>query len=155
MHILFVDESGTPPKLFQPAPRYFVVGGVIIPETVWHRMRDALLGMKIREKIRGELKWRYFSPANKDPRNPMRALDQAARNKIRDLLFEILLKESAVKCIAAVCSVAAAYKMPSVGEPEDIYKLTYKTISERFQYYLQDISQETNRQEYGIVVSDH
>ena len=45
--------------------------------------------------------------------------------------------------------------MPSINTPDDIYHLTYKTITERFQYYLQDISKETGRKEYGIVISDH
>jgi hypothetical protein len=70
MHILFVDESGTPPKPGKQYPRYFVVGGIIIPENVWHRIRDAMLGLKTRLRIRGELKWRYFSPNNDDPKNP-------------------------------------------------------------------------------------
>jgi hypothetical protein len=45
--------------------------------------------------------------------------------------------------------------MPSVAGPEDIYQLTYKTVSERFQYYLQDLSSVVGRKEFGIVVGDH
>ena len=30
MHILFVDESGTPPKPGKQYPRYFVVGGIYL-----------------------------------------------------------------------------------------------------------------------------
>jgi hypothetical protein len=81
MHILFVDEAGTPPKPGQQYPRYFVVGGIIVPENVWHRIRDAMLGLKIRRRIRGEFKWRYFSPDNDDQKNPMRKLDQTRRTK--------------------------------------------------------------------------
>jgi len=76
MHLLFVDVSGTPPKPGKINPRYFVVGAIIIPENLWHRLKDALFGMKVRLKIRGELKWRYFAPGNDDARNPMRLLAQ-------------------------------------------------------------------------------
>jgi hypothetical protein len=41
-----------------------------------------MLGLKVRRQIRGELKWRYFAPANNDARNPMRNLDQATRDAI-------------------------------------------------------------------------
>lgn len=109
MHILFLDESGTPPKPAQGQQRYFVIGGVIIPEDVWHKTRDSLLGLKIRRKLRGELKWRYFSQSNTDQRNPMRDLDQATRDSIRTELYGIITKEPSIKSVAAVCSIQAAY----------------------------------------------
>ena len=155
MHILFVDESGTPPKPGKQYPRYFVVGGIIIPENVWHRIRDAMLGLKTRLRIRGELKWRYFSPNNDDSQNPMRKLDQNSRNNIRAELYRIICAENSVKTIASVCSPSAAYQMPSIVEPDDKYHLTYKTVSERFQYYLQDLSSVVGRKEFGIIVGDH
>jgi hypothetical protein len=155
MHILFIDESGTPPKPSVERPRYFVVGGIAIPETAWHRIRDAMLGLKVRRKIRGELKWRYFAPTNNDARNPMRNLDQAARDAIRVELYQLICSESSVRTMASICSAKAAYQMPSVTAQDDIYHLTYKTISERFQYYLQDLSSLVGRKEFGIIVGDH
>lgn len=155
MHVLFLDESGTPPKPGQEQQRYFVIGGVIIPEDVWHKLRDALFGMKIRRKIRGELKWRYFAQANDDPRNPLRALDQAARDSIRTELYGLITKETSVKSLAAVCSIKAAYNMPSINDQQGIYNLTYKVITERFQYYLQDLSRGKGRTEYGLIIADH
>jgi hypothetical protein len=155
MHILFVDESGTPPKPGKRYPRYFVVGGIIIPENAWHRIRDAMLGLKIRHRIRGELKWRYFSPNNDDPKNPIRKLDQISRDHIRAELYRIICTENSVKTIASVCSPSASYQMPSIVGPDDIYHLTYKTVSERFQYYLQDLSSVVGRKEFGIIVGDH
>jgi len=80
MHLLFVDESGTPPRPGVQS-QYFVVAGVIVPEAIWHRLRDAILGLKLRYKIRGEIKWRYFAPGNDDLGNPMKGLDQVARNQ--------------------------------------------------------------------------
>lgn len=155
MHLLFADESGTPPKPGVTSPKYFVVGAVIVPEAIWHRLRDALLGMKIRRKIRGELKWRYFAPGNTDPANPMRHLDQVTRDSIRTEVYQIIAAESTLKTMAAVCSPSAAYRLPSVTDQEGLYHLTYKTITERFQYFLQDISKASGQAQRGIVIADH
>lgn len=155
MHLLFADESGTPPKPGIASARYFVVGAVIVPEAIWHRLRDALLGMKVRRKIRGELKWRYFAPGNSDPANPMRHLDLDTRDSIRTEVYQIIAGESSLRTMAAVCSATAAYKLASVQDQEGVYHLTYKTITERFQYYLQDISKTSGQTQRGIVVADH
>jgi hypothetical protein len=155
MHILFVDESGTPPKPGVTRPRYFVVGGIIIPENLWHRLRDALFGMKIRRKIRGEFKWRYFAPSNDDPTNPMRHLDQAERDDIRAEIYRIIAAERGVTTMAAICSAAAAYKMPSVNNQEGLYALTYKTVTERFQYHLQDLGKVAGETIRGMIIADH
>lgn len=155
MQLLFLDESGTPPKPGGVDPHYFVMGGVIIPERVWPRLRDSILGMKIRRRIRGELKWRFFSAANDKPGNPMRALSQDQRDDIRAEIYSIVCKERSIKSIAAICSIATAYKMASVTDQQAIYNLTYKTLTERFQYHLQDISRETGRPEYGMIICDH
>lgn len=154
MHILFVDESGTPPKPGQAVPRYFVVAGVIIPETVWHQTRDAVIGLKARRRIRGELKWRYFAPGNDDADNPMRGMAPADRDAVRSDVYQVITRNRLVT-VAAVCSGAAAYRQRWIEKQDDVYHLTYKTVSERFQYYLQDISRPARRMEYGIVVGDH
>lgn len=155
MHFLFMDESGTPPKPGADEPRYFVVAGAVIPEGVWHTLRDGLMGLKIRHRVRGELKWRYFAPANDDARNPMRGLNQTTRDEIRSDVYKLILTTRSVKTIACVVSGAAAYDMPSVNDQQDIYHLAYKGVTERFQYYLQDISRESGTKQYGIVVADH
>jgi hypothetical protein len=154
MHILFIDESGTPPPPGKERPRYFVLGGAIIGESDWHGVRDALLGLKSRHRIRGELKWRYFAPANDDVRNPMRKLGQDIRDTIRTELYEII-RSRGVTTIAAICSAKAAYAMPSVNTQEDVYHLTYKVLSERFQYYLQGLSRNKTGRSYGVMVADH
>jgi hypothetical protein len=155
MHILFADESGTPPHPGQANQRYFVIGGIIVPESVWHSLRDALLGMKIRRKIRGELKWRFFSPSNDDARNPMKNLSQEERDQIRAEVYAIIIKEKAVKTIAAICSIQAAYNMPSINDQQDIYNIGYKTLTERFQYYLQDQSRSSGVRTLGLIICDH
>ena len=126
-----------------------------MPERVWHRLRDALLGMKIRRKIRGELKWRFFAPNNDDSRNPMKDMSQDERDTIRAEIYSIMTKEKAVKTLAAVCSIQAAYRMPSVTDQQGIYNLSYKTITERFQYYLQDQSRASGSATLGLIICDH
>lgn len=155
MHLLFVDESGSPPKSGADDSKYFVVGGIIIPENAWHALRDAVLGLKLRYKIRGEIKWRYFSPHNGDSKNPMRNLSHAIRNDIRKNLIKIITSEPSVKTLACICSVAAAYEMDSINTQEDLYHGTYKPITERFQYYLQDETRLAGTKQFGIVVADH
>jgi len=140
MQIFFLDESGTPPNPANPRERYFVIGGIIIPEDQWHSIRDALLRMKIRRKIRGELKWRYFAPGNDDERNPMWKLGQEERNSIREEVYRIICDHKSVRTLACVASVKAAFELPSVRTRDELYLGTYKPVSERFQYYLQDLS---------------
>jgi hypothetical protein len=155
MHMLFVDESGTPPKPEATHPRYFVVGGIIIPEGAWHRVRDALMGLKIRHGVRGEIKWRYFAPGNNDPKNPLKRLDQAKKDEVRSDVYRAICSDSSVRSLASVCCAEAAYNMHSVNTQENLYHLSYKSVSERFQYHLQDLSRTIGRKEYGIIVGDH
>jgi hypothetical protein len=155
LHIFFIDESGTPPKPNVTTPKYFVVGGVIMPEGVWHRVRDLMLGMKLRYKIRGEIKWRFFSPHNEEPKNPMRHMQHDARDAVRRELIKLIVAESSLRIIACVCSAASAYEMSSLQSQEDLYHGTYKPVTERFQYYLQDISRASGSRQFGIVVADH
>jgi len=155
MHILFLDESGTAPRPQDERPNYFVVGGIIIPETSWHRLRDGLLGLKIRRGVRGEIKWRYFAPNNTEPLNPMRALPQAERDAIREDIYKLMASETAVRTLACVSSRQAAYAMASINTQDDVYHATFKPVTERFQYHLQDVSKITGRKEFGIVVGDH
>lgn len=118
-------------------------------------MRDGLMGIKIRRQIRGEIKWRYFAPNNTDDRNPMRNLAQADRDAIREEIYRLMASEAAVRTLACVASRPAAYAMASINTQSDLYHATFKPITERFQYHLQDISKLTGRKEYGIVVGDH
>jgi hypothetical protein len=151
---MFLDESGTPPKPGTEYPRRFVVGGLIVPEAAWHSLRDGLQGLKIRAKIRGEIKWRYFAPSNDDAKNPIRSLGQEDRNLVRAAVYRLIAAQKSVTTLACVISSEAAYKLHSVNCQEDVYALAYKGVTERFQYYLQDLSKASGRKEYGIIVCD-
>jgi len=154
MHLLFLDESGTPPKPAGGKYRYFVIGGLIIPESEWHGLRDLVRGLKIRKRLRGELKWRYFAPDNDEEQNPMRKMGVPERNEIRTEIYtKIICGCKSVKSLACVCCAEAAYRFPSIVTQGDLYHGTYKPVSERFQYYLQDVSR--SQVERGIIVCDH
>ena len=155
MHLCFIDESGTPAKLGRAEPKYFVIAGVIIPEDTWHPVREKLVGLKAAERYRGEVKWRFFAPNNTDDDNPMRDWDQPRRNTFRDQVFRIISDQRSIKLLACVCSCADAYKIPSINTQDDLYFRTYKPITERFQYFLQDISREVGSKISGLIVADH
>ena len=87
MYLLFVDESGTPPKLEWLGLSYFVIAGLVIPEDRWHGMRDKLDGLKRASAYRGEVKWRFFAPNNNDADNPMLGWEQVNRNLFREKVF--------------------------------------------------------------------
>jgi len=156
MYICFIDESGTPPKPTQARPaRYWVLAAVIVHEAQWRNISSELNSLKKRFRIAGEVKWRYFGPQNSDAENSVAHLDQDARNSFRRQMYEILTKRNSIKIMYSVCSVAAAYEKPWVNTQDDLYFETYKPLSERFQYFLQDISREIGAVQLGIVVADH
>lgn len=90
MHLLFVDESGTPPKPDNLGQAYFVIAGLVIPEDRWIGMREKLVGLKRAAAYHGEVKWRFFAPNNSDPGNPMLGWDQDRKNQFRDRVFAII-----------------------------------------------------------------
>lgn len=155
MHLCFVDESGTPAKPGRQSPRYFVFGGLVIPEERWHGVRRKLLGLKRQKQYHGEVKWRYFAPGNNDASNPMLQWNQDQRNDFRESVFEIVTKTKSLRIIVGVCDAPLAYTLGSVRQQEDIYFRTYKVVTERFQYLLQDITRESGRYTSGIIVADH
>lgn len=159
MYLCFIDESGSPPKPNQLGrrPPYFVIAGVIIHEAQWHGISEELQALKARQefRVRGEVKWRYFGPANTDAENSVAHLDQVARDAFRAAFYEIIAKRKAVKIIACVASAAAAYEQPYVTSQEDLYQMTYKPVSERFQYFLQDMERTVGSAQLGIMIADH
>ena len=155
MYLLFVDESGTPPKPDGTEASYFVIAGIVIPEDRWIGMRDKLEGLKRATKFRGEVKWRFFAPKNTDADNPMLSWDQAKRNHFRDRMFGIITETKSCKIIACVSEAPTAYELGNVNSQNDIYLRTYKPVTERFQYLLQHIQSTSGRDSLGIIIADH
>lgn len=155
MYLLFVDESGTPPKPEAQGVGYFVMAGLVIPEDRWPGMRDKLTGLKRSSAYHGEVKWRYFAPNNDDAANPMRDWDAARRNEFRSRVFSIITETKSCRIIACVSETPTAYALGNVNSQEDLYFRTYKPVTERFQYHLQDITRESGRDSFGLIVADH
>ncbi|MFT3976933.1 MAG: DUF3800 domain-containing protein [Sphingomonas bacterium] len=155
MHLLFVDESGTPPKPNHGAQAYFVIGGLIIPEDRWIGMRDKLVGLKVGSGYRGEVKWRYFAPNNKDDDNLMKDWAQNRRNEFRDRVFSIITETKSCRIIACASESLTVYALGNVNSQDDLYFTTYKPVTERFQYFLQDVTRASGRDTLGLIVADH
>lgn len=158
MHLCFVDESGTPPKPGAKSPRpYFVLAGVIINEAQWHEIAKELDTLRKRQKFRvlGEIKWRYFGKENDDPDNSVAHLSPEDREEFRSQLYRILTKRRGVKIVGCVTNIREAYRQKYVQDEEDLYFYTYKPLSERFLYHLQDMTREVGARQCGIVVADH
>lgn len=49
----------------------------------------------------------------------------------------------------------AAYSLGNVNNQKDLYFRTYKPATERFQYFLQDVTRTSGWDTYGIIVADH
>ena len=155
MQILFIDESGTPPPVdkIETSP-LFVLGGAIIPDKFWHQIKADLEAVKRDFAVTGEIKWRFFSPDNRK-QHSMSHLDAAAKEAFRSKLFAILNKYKSIKTMSIVVDVASAYNLSYVKTADDLYWYAYKTMTERFQYYLQDISRVSGQRINGIIVCDH
>jgi hypothetical protein len=155
MHLCFIDESGAAP----PGARglkYFVIAGLFIPEARWHDIATEFQELKDlrRYRIRGEIKWRFFGAANTDPKNTVRHLDQTRRDQFRQELFKIITRRRSVKIVACIASVRACYKTNYIKDADTLYEYTYKAVTERFQYFLQDISRNSGTQTCGMIIAD-
>ncbi len=155
MLLCFVDESGTPSKN-DKGMAYFVISALIIPEAQWVDIAKEFQELKDRPefKIQGEIKWRYFGKANDDPKNTVAHLDQATRDNFRTLLYKIITKRNSLKIVACVASVKACYATTYINNADDLYEYTYKPVTERFQYYLQDFSRSTGSPANGMIIAD-
>lgn len=157
MHILFVDESGTAPTARGAAAnRTFVLGGVIIPEDVWPRIREDLELVKRKFSIAGEIKWRYFAPDRQNSKpHTMSHLTPAEKEEVRTALLAAVVKFKAIRIITTVVNTVEAYKRGHINSPDDIYHDAFKQLSERFQYFLQDLERESGVRMNGMIVCDN
>jgi len=157
MHLLFIDESGTPPEhnkvIEQP---FFVLGGIVIPEDIWAKIAGDLARLKQLYKIAGEIKWRYFAPdrpGSKD--HALSHLSALDKEDLRTRLYQIVSAYRSVRLICVVVNTEAAFKLAYIHNGDDLYWYAYKQLTERFQYYLQDLERTVGQKLNGIVVCDH
>lgn len=153
MHLLFVDESGNPTPPEKSGSEYFVLGGVIIPDGTWSKIKQRFDSLKKQYSVEGEIKWRYFSPSSSNKKNTLGHLDSGQKNKLRIELLSILMQFNAVTIISVLCHTPSWYL--EQHDSEALYHRAYKTLIERFQYYLQDASRSFGEQFNGLVICDH
>lgn len=157
MQILFVDESGTPPPPEKAGDTpFFVLGGVAIPEDVWPKIAKDLATLKSQAGIDDEIKWRYFAPSRPGAKpHGLSHLGNEQKEAVRTKLYALIGKYKAIKLICVVVNVVEAFKLPYITTADDLYWYAYKQLTERFQYYLQDLEKTVGQKIYGIVVCDH
>lgn len=155
MQILFIDESGNTSTINKISdPPIFVLGGVIIPDDFWHKIKFDLDLIRKRHKIKGEIKWRYFAPNHKKA-NSLSHLSGGEKEKLRQEMYAIINKYKSIRTICIITDVKKAYSLNYINNEDDLYWYFYKQITERFQYYLQDISRISGQKINGIIVCDH
>jgi Protein of unknown function (DUF3800) len=156
MHILFVDESGSPPEREKAALQpFFVLGGIVIPEDIWAKMAGDLARLKGQFKIDGEIKWRYFAPDRGGKAHALSHLSGVERETLRTQLYQAIGRYKSVRLICVVTNTELAYKQAYITTGDDLYWYSYKQLTERFQYYLQDLERTVGQKLNGIVVCDH
>lgn len=156
MHILFVDESGSPPEREKAALQpFFVLGGVVIPEDIWAKMAGDLARLKTQYKISGEIKWRYFAPDRGGKAHALSHLSGDEREALRAQLYQVIGKYKSVRLICVVSNTVLAFGQSYIATGDDLYWYSYKQLTERFQYYLQDLERTVGQKLNGIVVCDH
>lgn len=157
MQLLFIDESGTPlPHINTHQSPYFVLGGVVIPEHIWHQVQQDLKVIKQRYQVQQEIKWRFFAPRQTSAKpNSLTHLCSDQKESLRKDLYSVITKYKSIKIISVVTHVARAYNLDYINSADDIYWYTYKQITERFQYYLQDLTRMSGQKTNGIIICDH
>ena len=157
MHLLFIDESGTPPEKDKAANQpYFVLGGIVIPEDMWGKLASDLARLKNQFQINGEIKWRYFAPFKEGSKDhSLTHLNSERKEELRTRLYQIISTYKSVRLICVVINTVESFKLPYIKTGDDLYWYGYKQLTERFQYYLQDLERTVGQKLNGIIVCDH
>jgi hypothetical protein len=69
-------------------------------------------------------------------------------------LYSIITRRKSVKVVACVASVKSCYKSGYIDSPDELYQYTYKPVTERFQYFLQDLSRASGETTHGMIIAD-
>jgi hypothetical protein len=131
------------------------LGGIVIPEDIWAKLAADLARLKAQYAIDGEIKWRYFAPDRGGKPHALSHLSAVERESLRTQLYQAVGKYKSVRLICVVSNTERAYGQPYIKTADDIYWYSYKQLTERFQYYLQDLERTVGQKLNGIVVCDH
>lgn len=71
--------------------------------------------------------------------------NQEQKNLFRNEVFNIISSIKSLRVIACVSEAPTAYEVRGVETRNDLYFHTYKPITERFQYYLQGLTNLTGQ----------
>lgn len=156
MKLLFLDESGTIPPPDKIKDKYFVIGGIIIDENDWHDINRNFNAIKQKYGISAdsEIKWRYFSPTNKDNLNSLKHLEQEQKYALRDELYEMIVAYEDIKIIYEISDIKKDY-LAGVKNKDELYWISYINTVYRFKDYLIEANKTLNNVSYGIVVIDN
>jgi hypothetical protein len=155
MHILFIDESGNPPPPGKLGSKNSVLGGVIIPEEIWPKLAADLKRLKKEYDVSGEIKWRHFIAGNRKPENSLLHLNPAQRDTLRLKLLQALVRYKSIRIISVIADIQLSYADSTIIDDNGLYHRSYKVLTERFQYFLQDMERESGQRINGLVVCDH
>ena len=114
-----------------------------------------LARLKANYKVEGEIKWRYFAPDRGGKAHALSHLSAAERESLRTQLYQAVGRYKSVRLICVVTNTVLAYRQSYIRTADDIYWYSYKQLTERFQYYLQDLERTVGQKLNGIVVCDH
>src|SRR5580692_5304278 len=104
MQLFFIDESGTiPPKDKSHGVDFFTLGGIVIPENLWHELDKEFAGLKNRFSVTDEIKWRYFSPQK--PNAAPHSLSHLSPQEKEELRFGIYSLITKFKSIRLICAL--------------------------------------------------
>ncbi len=153
MYLLFIDESGNPAldaKKISTEP--CVIAGLAIPDGAWRVIDAQFHAIKTRYRVTGEIKWRHFGSIKK---GPLAHLDNAERDALRRDIYQLVTSRNAVR-IMAVVGIPTEYQKNGWyrRERDGFYRGALKALSERFQYFLQDMARETAQPQTGLLVCD-
>ena len=128
----------------------------MVPEDFWSKLAADLRRLKLQFGITGEIKWRYFAPQKPGATShSLSHLSVEQKETLRSKLYEAIRGFKSLRIICVVTNVAAAYRLPYISNADELYWYSYKQLTERFQYYFQDLARTVGERVHGIVVCDH
>ena len=118
-------------------------------------MAADLKRLKREYSVHGEIKWRYFIAGNRKPENSLLHLEAEKRDEFRSQLFHALTRYKSVKVISIIADTQRSYADSTIRDETGLYHRAYKVLTERFQYFLQDLERESGQRINGLIVCDH